>query len=886
MNDQEDKVQNVEALQLHYTSCQHGVSGYAGFQVRAISEGITPEEKRALERLGMYEPPRNMPSESSPEEIQNSFPKAFRSIFLETGKLAVVRSVYAGQDYTGRWGNYFAHALVFNKSVSDLWPVDLYEWNGWKDNLPAKEDNPEVSTVLPLTVVQPDSGAYAFAELQEFLLEDSSRTGYLADMIRAVLLHKSTSRKLVIKEELESVGLFWIACLQKAFAPAHQRTLGCSSYQFDSRSCQLVNVTLHETDFILGETERLYQFYVFDFLENTFSEITRQQDDYAETVAGWMSGTPELLQEFHEFSRKFDCSVLDETLLSMLRLFQLYKGDKDSLPQNELISTLEFVRLHSKPDAFEETAHIITSSAQSLVRAEDPLCMKELLLFFISCFDIRKKEQYIDSICSVLLRMFDHALLQNNFAVYEQTVELRTQIKQKIPTFDKDFSEAFLADEHLVIINGNISSRSEEILAVSMKELVAAVQTAELSENEYENEYENAKVKAFIENIVSATAPQLNRLAWLFEPSVHDPGKTAQLFSVISRLDLDNDARKNLSELFAETLSDKEQEYRITVIEHLKPEQSAWPLLYEDWRRCIAKKKRKKISTHTEYCQHILFDNSVYAQQAYGVLSQELWEMLSKKEQCKQAERWIHEEQIEKFSATLVQDVFLRASEKISFNPKDSGSEDLSQKLLLQFKKVVPSPPHTPYRLKLREAVRNVYAENTSVFDTAILSELHDILRQVDEKTYKEFIELYLLKVLYAAENAAQHGTILRYLFIHLHIDVFQNIYLLFIKKGSRKDIGSATNAALKFWLLFNPEHEEYVLLSSLHRDAFHGLVLRLAKLHKDAYFELIEQMEKNRNLTHEARQAWNELRDAAEAKRNRTILGMLGKIRNVFQNV
>ena len=877
MIDQEEKVQNIEALQLYYTSCKHGISGYAGFQIRAISKGITPEEKRTLERLGMYEPPRNMLSEPSHEDIQDSFPKAFRSIFLATGKLAVVRSVYAGQDYTGRWGNYFAHALVLKKSVSDLWPIDLYEWENWKEQLSADEDTPEASTVLPLIAVQPDTDAYSFTELQEFLQEDSSRTGRLADMIRAVLLHKSTSRKLVIKEELESVGLFWVACLQKAFSPACQKELGCSTYQFEPRSCQAVNVTLHETDFVLGETERLYQFYVFDFHENTFSEITRKKDDYADTVVGWMSRTPELLQEFHKFSTQFDCSTLDETLLSMLRLFQLYKGDKDFLPQNELISTLEFVRLHSKPDAFEETAHIITSSAQSLVRAEDPVCMKELVIFFISCLDIRAREQYIDSICSVLVRMFDHALLQNNLAIYEQAVKLRIQITQKVPTFDQDFSEAFLADEHLGLINSNISSRPEKILAVTMKELVAAVQVNEPTENEYEN----AKVTAFIEAVTSATVPNLNRLSWLFKTSLNDPYTTSRIFYIISRLDLDKDSRKNLAGLFAETLSDKEQKYRITVIEYLKPEKSAWPLLYEDWRKCIDKKKRKRISAHSKYCQRILNDDSAYTRKAKVELAEELWGKLSEKEQCKQAELWIHEEQIEKFSVALVQDIFLRASEKISFNPKDTSSEQLSQQLLLRFKKVTPSSHNTPYRLKLREAVRNLYAENTSVLDTAMLSELHDILKQMDKKTYKEFIERYLPKVLYAAENAAQHGTILRYIFIHLYNDIFQNIYLSFITKGSRKDIGSATKAALTFWLLFSSEHEEYVLLSPLDKGALHGFVLRLMKLHKDAYFELIEQMENNQNLTHEARQAWNKLRNAAEAKRNSTISGMLEKIQN-----
>ena len=40
------------ALQLHYTSCQAGLLGSPGFQTRAISDGIVPEERVRIERMG------------------------------------------------------------------------------------------------------------------------------------------------------------------------------------------------------------------------------------------------------------------------------------------------------------------------------------------------------------------------------------------------------------------------------------------------------------------------------------------------------------------------------------------------------------------------------------------------------------------------------------------------------------------------------------------------------------------------------------------------------------------------------------------------------------------------------------------------------------------
>lgn len=48
--------------QLHYTSCELGISGHSGFQFCAITPGVSNEVMREVEKLTFYEAPRRRPA--------------------------------------------------------------------------------------------------------------------------------------------------------------------------------------------------------------------------------------------------------------------------------------------------------------------------------------------------------------------------------------------------------------------------------------------------------------------------------------------------------------------------------------------------------------------------------------------------------------------------------------------------------------------------------------------------------------------------------------------------------------------------------------------------------------------------------------------------------
>ncbi|MFG2988510.1 GTPase-associated protein 1-related protein [Streptomyces sp. NPDC048257] len=99
----------MNLAQLHYTSAPPGPDG-SGFRFTAVSPGVPAALLREAEQLIGYEPPRDAPSRPEPQELAG-FPQALSLNVLADGSRLLARSVYTGADYSGRWGNFHAHAV-------------------------------------------------------------------------------------------------------------------------------------------------------------------------------------------------------------------------------------------------------------------------------------------------------------------------------------------------------------------------------------------------------------------------------------------------------------------------------------------------------------------------------------------------------------------------------------------------------------------------------------------------------------------------------------------------------------------------------------------------------------------------------------------------------
>lgn len=128
--------------QLYYTSCELGLSGYAGYQFNAVTEGTAGETMRAVEALTGYDPPRSGVYAATREELG----RCPVNLCFAPGDTDIVASVrYVGRDSSRRFGNYFVHALAaaeFDDDAGNVLPIELWRAPFW-------DSRPVATTVLP-----------------------------------------------------------------------------------------------------------------------------------------------------------------------------------------------------------------------------------------------------------------------------------------------------------------------------------------------------------------------------------------------------------------------------------------------------------------------------------------------------------------------------------------------------------------------------------------------------------------------------------------------------------------------------------------------------------------------------------------------------------------
>jgi hypothetical protein len=218
----------VAIQQLYYTSCEHGVGGYAGFQFNALSQGISAKVMREVEQLTVYELPT---WDSSPADAPVNLchvPDA------ERGGAITANVVYAGADFSGRNGNYFAHALVTDAPERDfgaLLPIELWESAVWSQT--TAED-----TTLPTIREAPPRGSVDRPTVAAFLrTQDDART-ILARLLSAVDQVISSRRSLVLLSPTSTDNARWIAAVSYLLGDARAREMSFFTYTRRPAQCR------------------------------------------------------------------------------------------------------------------------------------------------------------------------------------------------------------------------------------------------------------------------------------------------------------------------------------------------------------------------------------------------------------------------------------------------------------------------------------------------------------------------------------------------------------------------------------------------------------------------------------------------------------------------
>src|SRR6266496_3419268 len=191
--------------QLYYTSCEHGVAGYGGYQFNAVTPGIPPAVRREVEERTVYEPPRWLLTDPDLE----AYPVAFSYGMSEAAGMAITAHVaFTGADYSGRPGNYFAHALVTSTPERDfdpLLPAELWGSALWRRDPVDGTVLPELPGPLPRGVVD-RPGVQAF-------LDARGAEAILPELLTAVGRAMGGARPVLMVSDDATENAWWIAAI-------------------------------------------------------------------------------------------------------------------------------------------------------------------------------------------------------------------------------------------------------------------------------------------------------------------------------------------------------------------------------------------------------------------------------------------------------------------------------------------------------------------------------------------------------------------------------------------------------------------------------------------------------------------------------------------------
>lgn len=248
--------------QMYYTSCEQGLSGYAGFQFNAVTPSVSDEVLRRVEALTLYEPPASIGPIPSPEQVA-SCPV---NLCHDPGEQPVVARVsFAGSDYSGRFGNYFAHALL-SDGPSPTLPIEL-----WDSPLWSTRESP--ATDLPMLADPLARGPLSHENVASFVAASGHREMVPVLLAAVELAVTGGERSVVVYDRDASRVAHWIAVVSYLLPPPMVRRMSFATYQHrPANARQHVIGTVPDADFE-PSPETFAGFYLFDFVNGMASHV-------------------------------------------------------------------------------------------------------------------------------------------------------------------------------------------------------------------------------------------------------------------------------------------------------------------------------------------------------------------------------------------------------------------------------------------------------------------------------------------------------------------------------------------------------------------------------------------------------------------------------------
>ncbi|MFG2005226.1 hypothetical protein ACGFNU_39385 [Spirillospora sp. NPDC048911] len=219
------------AWQLHYTSARHGPTGRAGFQFVAETPGLPEGVRAAVTPHLSYRPPPNAPLDPDKDELEG-FPVTF--LYDRAGERALLLWCrYVGQDYSGRSGNFFAHAVVADPDeLEGLRPAELWRAPLWSPHPGNTTALPDLDELTPGAAFEPEMLAEWLANT--YPGDRNAPYDLLGRLIDAIVtvLGQGHGRVVLVADDIEQIAR-WIAVVSYSLPVAMAARMSFVTYSAD-----------------------------------------------------------------------------------------------------------------------------------------------------------------------------------------------------------------------------------------------------------------------------------------------------------------------------------------------------------------------------------------------------------------------------------------------------------------------------------------------------------------------------------------------------------------------------------------------------------------------------------------------------------------------------
>lgn len=340
----------MEALQYIYTSWKNGDSTEKGYMIYSRSEGITESECGAIKDAMQYLAPKELTLTPTPQEIADIFPYAFSYFVLPTGRGCVAQSTYLGKDYSGRYGNYIIHALIFDINDLPCRPAEFFAEPYIKTAMTQEElEAPSPVPPLPPLHISEYASVINDEQLNEFLFDKEDE---FAQLISMILAAQDAGIPFYLNDSRENLVL-WSAAVQRILPSRLARKFMFNTYIGDHESMRsprareeglnfhLIGVRPDANYFNYATESKSNRQIVMDFIGGQMTQGV-SPNSYAQAMAASIAFDCEEVDSFGEFVDATSFNDINGHLQDAYLYYHLLKNDEFEFTENNLKAVLSF----------------------------------------------------------------------------------------------------------------------------------------------------------------------------------------------------------------------------------------------------------------------------------------------------------------------------------------------------------------------------------------------------------------------------------------------------------------------------------------------------------------------------------------------------------------